>query len=156
MRPNLNILDVGYGLGVPILELAQRFGDSCQFTGIDPWEAAHERANWKKEIYSLDNVNLILGDAAQIPFEAESFDMVICNIGVNNFEDSQKVLSEIFRVLKKGGKFYLTSNLVGHYREFYDVYESVLKEMGKKDLIPKLKKTRCTSRYFRVCSRIIR
>lgn len=139
MRPNLNILDAGCGLGVPTMELAQRFGGSCQFTGIDPWEAAHKRAEWKKEVYHLDNVNLILGSANEIPFEDKHFDMVISNLGINNFDDPKTAFQECFRVLKKGGKLYLTTNLVGHYREFYDVYESVLKEAKRKDLIKKLK-----------------
>ena len=45
MRPNLNVLDVGYGLGVPILELAQRFGTRETFT-----EGRNEM-EWLRHIY---------------------------------------------------------------------------------------------------------
>ena len=50
LRPNLDVLDVGFGTGVPIFELAQRLGATCHVTGIDPWAAAVERAEWKRKL----------------------------------------------------------------------------------------------------------
>lgn len=139
MKPNQKILDIGFGLGVPLLELASRLGESCQLTGIDPWEAAGVRAKWKLEQYGLNNVNIVCRGAEDMPFENESFDMVISNLGINNFENPDKILAECYRVLKKGGKIVLTTNLVGHYQEFYIVFEAVLKELKLKHLLSKLK-----------------
>ncbi|MCW8961437.1 MAG: hypothetical protein OQK29_07725 [Ignavibacteriaceae bacterium] len=39
-RKNITALDIGSGLGFPLLEVAMRLGDSCKVYGIDPWEAA--------------------------------------------------------------------------------------------------------------------
>ncbi len=139
MKPRQQILDVGFGLGVPLFELAHRMGNSCQFTGIDPWAAAVEKARWKHKVYGLKNVKILCQDASEMPFEEEQFDMVISNLGINNFPEPQKVVAECFRVLKKGGKFVLTSNLVGHFHEFYSVFESTLRELKMQALIPKLK-----------------
>ncbi|HSR18356.1 MAG TPA: hypothetical protein VLM39_09740, partial [Ignavibacteriaceae bacterium] len=40
IRKNISVLDIGSGLGFPLLEIAMRLGDSCKVYGIDPWEAA--------------------------------------------------------------------------------------------------------------------
>jgi len=139
MRPNLKVLDIGFGTGVPLIEFAMRLGSSCHLTGIDSWTAAVERAKWKQGIHGLENVKILEGNATQMPFEEEQFDMIVSNLTLNNLGDSNQLLSECFRVLKKGGKLYLTSNIVGHYREFYDVFETVLKELKLKKLLPALR-----------------
>lgn len=51
-----------------------------------------------------DIVELMQGDAEQLDFEDNSFDAVMVSFGVRNFEDLAKGLSEMNRVLKKGGK----------------------------------------------------
>ena len=139
LRPNLKVLDVGCGTGVPLFELAQRLGSSCHLTGIDPWAAGIERAKWKQEIHGIDNVTLVLGDATQMPFEDDHFDIIVSNLSLNNLAEPEKLLQECRRVLKKDGKLYLTTNTIGHYREFYDAYEMALKELNKKHLLPLLK-----------------
>jgi arsenite methyltransferase len=139
LKPDLRILDLGFGTGVPLFELAQRMGDSCQFVGLDSWSAAIEHAKWKQSIYGLKNLEIVEGDGAKMPFENDSFDLVVSNLGVNNFEDPETSIQECFRVLKKGGKLILTTNLVGHFQEFYSVFESVLRDLKRRDLIKKMK-----------------
>jgi len=65
-----------------------------------------------------------------LPFAAEEFDLVISNLGINNFANPTKVLKECARVTKAGGKTALTTNLQGHMREFYDVFETTLRGAG--------------------------
>ncbi len=45
----LRLIDVGFGAGFPLLELAARFGDSCEVHGLDSWLAGHERTRFKLE-----------------------------------------------------------------------------------------------------------
>ena len=139
MRPNMQVLDVGCGTGVPLFELAHRLGTTCHLTGIDPWAAAIDRAKWKQSIYDTENITLLVGDATKLPFEDKKFDIIVSNLSLNNLEAPQKMLEECHRVLKKDGKIYLTTNTIGHYREFYDAYEMTLKELDKKELLPLLK-----------------
>jgi SAM-dependent methyltransferase len=47
LKPHINALDVGCGLGFPLIELAQRLGVSSKVYGIDPWKRALERAHVK-------------------------------------------------------------------------------------------------------------
>jgi len=40
---NIRALDIGFGSGFPLIELAMRLGPTCKVIGIDPWKAALER-----------------------------------------------------------------------------------------------------------------
>lgn len=140
LRKGMRILDVGCGTGFPLFEIAHRINPGSRLTGIDTSQVAIDRANFKKEQYGLYNIELICGDAGAQPFTEKEFDLVVSNLGINNFENPHKVLAECYRVLKRPGRICLTTNTEGHYREFYAIYEFILKELGKEDLLPALKK----------------
>ena len=55
---NLNVLDIGCGTGFPLLELAERLGETCQVFGIDPWEEAVRRIELKIKKRDIKNVNV--------------------------------------------------------------------------------------------------
>jgi arsenite methyltransferase len=139
LRKGMRILDVGCGAGFPLFEIAQRLNSISKLSGIDTSQAAVKRANWKKEQYGFHNVEVICGDAVSLPFAEKEFDLIVSNLGINNFENPKKVIEECYRTLKRPGRLCLTTNTEGHFREFYSVYETVLKELGKDDLLPVLK-----------------
>ncbi len=130
-RPGMNVLDLGFGTGFPLLELAQRLGDSCHVFGIDPWTAGVERARAKAFQMNVENVEVVEGVAEQMPFENEFFDVIVSNNGINNVADQAKAVAECARVCKPGGQFLITVNLPGTMREFYDAYEETLRSLGK-------------------------
>lgn len=137
-KPNQTIVDIGTGTGFPLMELASRFGDSCTCYGVDIWATAMQRAEQKVNNYGLHNVQLVNSSAANLPFEDNSTDLIISNLGINNFEDAPAVFKECNRVLKPGGKLALTTNLKGHWAEFYKIFQDVLNEMNLTDLAKKL------------------
>ncbi len=139
LRKGMALLDVGCGAGFPLFELAQRLDPSARLTGLDPWEVGVQRARWKKEHFNLPNVEIILGDAAKIPFPDKTFDLVTSNLGINNFDDPAAIARECRRVLKRKGRICLTTNTEGHFREFYFAFEDTLRELGMDDFLPKLK-----------------
>jgi arsenite methyltransferase len=140
LRRDLTILDVGYGTGFPLLELAQRSGSTCKVYGIDPWEAARQRANRKAQVWQLQNVELHSGDAAVLPFPDGMFDLIVSNLGINNFRDPEAVLRECRRVTRPSAKVALTTNLQGHMQEFYAVFESTLRELGHETAVAQLRR----------------
>ena len=87
LKPNINALDIGSGLGFPLLEVAQRLGTSSKVYGIDPWERAIERVKIKIKQYDLTNVEIINGAAEKLPFENHFFDLIVSNNGINNVEN---------------------------------------------------------------------
>ena len=139
LKPNIIVIDIGSGAGFPLLELASRLGNSCQLYGIDPWHNANNRAKAKIRNYGLTNVEIIESNAEQIPFEDKSVDLIVSNLGINNFSNPQQVFRECHRVLKTDGKLSLTTNLNGHWKEFYNVFYSTLEELKLEKYIPNLK-----------------
>src|SRR5262245_60387496 len=121
IQGNISILDVGCGAGFPLFELAHIVGGSCRLVGIDIWREALQRARSKLDVHVLPNVSLVEADAARMPFAAAAFDVIVSNLGINNWEDPQAVAAECFRVSKPGARIALTTNFKGHMREFYQV-----------------------------------
>lgn len=136
--PYTNILDVGCGTGFPLIELAGRFGPSCTVTGIDMWDEALGRARRKILAWGLSNAHVVHGDAAAMEFADETFDLIVSNLGINNFADPAAALSECARVLKPNGTLALTSNLQGHMAEFYDAFRAALEAANAQDAIDQL------------------
>jgi ubiquinone/menaquinone biosynthesis C-methylase UbiE len=79
-------------------------GPSGSVTGIDmtPEMLAKSRVN--AAAMGLDNVTFIEADAERLPFDDNSFDVVISNGVIDLIPDKDAVFSEIFRVLVPGGR----------------------------------------------------
>jgi len=121
-------LDVGCGTGFPLIELAERLGPSAHVDGVDPRSAGLARAAEKIAARATPNVTLHEGSASSLPFSDETFDLIVSNLGINNFDDRDAVMRECRRVARDGATIALTTNLQGHMREFYDVFASVLND----------------------------
>ena len=106
---------------------------------LTPWENANKRAAKKIKNYGLSNVEIINSTAEKLPFNDNSIDLIVSNLGINNFEKPDRVVQECHRVLKSTGKLVLTTNLNGHWKEFYNIFEITLQQLGKEILLEKLK-----------------
>jgi ubiquinone/menaquinone biosynthesis C-methylase UbiE len=138
VRKGMHILDVGCATGFPLFELAHVFGETCHLTGIDIWQQGIERARFKLKAYDLQNVTVVEADGANQPFPDSEFDLITSNLGINNWADPLGVLKECFRVAKPNAKIYLTTNVVGHFGEFYDVFQEVLLEINKPECVERM------------------
>ena len=127
-KKNITALDIWFGLGFPLLEVAMRLGSTCKVYGIDPWKQAVERTKKKIEIYGISNVEVLNGSAEEIKLPDNSVDLIFSNNGINNVADMEVVLSECSRVLKSGGQFTATVNTNKTMHEFYRIYEEILLE----------------------------
>lgn len=129
-KKNITALDIGFGAGFPLTELAMRLGDSSLVYGIDPWKKAVERTMRKLEAYEINNVKLIEGVAENIPLENNSIDLIASNNGINNVNDIGKVIAECSRVVKSGGQFVMTMNTSKSMFEFYDALKFILQQLS--------------------------
>jgi ubiquinone/menaquinone biosynthesis C-methylase UbiE len=123
-----NVLDVGCGTGFPLIELAERLGNRAQVHGIDPWSGGLKRAAEKIAGRGTRNVTLHEGSANAMPFADATFDLIVSNLGVNNFDDRAAAIRECRRVAKPGATLALTTNLQGHMREFYEVFADIVRD----------------------------
>jgi SAM-dependent methyltransferase len=138
-KTDISCLDIGFGTGFPIIEIAQRLGNSCKIYGIDPSDDFINHTAKKIENLKLNNVNLLKGFAENIPLYDNSIDLISSNNGINNVFDLNKVFSECSRILKKGGQFVFTMNTNLTMIEFYLEFEKTLSELKMFDEINKLK-----------------
>lgn len=100
----LNVLDIGCGLGGPCRMLADEY--NCQITGIDFSNEYIRTANKLSELVNLnDKTTFIQGDATELPFKDNMFDVVWTQHVQMNIPDKKKFYSEISRVLKTDGYF---------------------------------------------------
>jgi arsenite methyltransferase len=130
IRRGIRGLDAGCGTGFPLIELAHLHGPSSHFTGIDIWIDALERARIKLELHGLTNVDILETDVASMPFPNAHFDLIVSNIGVNNFPDAHAAFQECRRVAKTGARLVLTTNVRGHFDAVYALLDAILKESG--------------------------
>lgn len=95
------VLEVGCGTGRTACYLAEQ---GLDVTAIDIRSEMITKAKIRAEKQGV-GVNFLIGDVCQLPFEADTFDVVLVE-SVTNFADAQKAVSEYYRVLKSEGKLY--------------------------------------------------
>ncbi len=126
----LRVLDVGCGLGFPLLELAMRLDAESEVHGLDPWVEATRRAWFKARQNGLRNVFFHQGNAEEMPFPDASFDRVVSNNGFNNVRDMELAFAEAARVAKPGAQLVFTVNLEGSFAEAHQELRGVLRQAG--------------------------
>jgi arsenite methyltransferase len=98
------VLDLGSGAGTDSLVAAQMVGDQGRVTGIDMTSAMLAKARAVAIEMGMRNVEFVAGEAEQLPFPEESFDVVISNGVIDLIPDKDAVFSELHRVLVPGGR----------------------------------------------------
>jgi SAM-dependent methyltransferase len=109
--PHGAVLDVGCGTGEIIVRLALKYEDAT-FTGIDLEEPHLARAAARCAAFG-DRVRFQYGDALGLPFGDASFDYVICRHLIQAVPDPARVIAEIRRVLRPGGRVHLIAEDYG-------------------------------------------
>lgn len=99
------ILDIATGTGDLAIMQSQKIPDA-KIIGLDISAGMLEIGKQKINALGLNkNIEMVLGDSENIPYEDNYFDAITVSYGVRNFENLDKGLQEIYRVLKPGGTF---------------------------------------------------
>ena len=92
------MLDLGCGTGDMVKQILEKEPD-IQVCGLDIAENMV-----KKAAYNIPDGDIRLGDAEDIPWENEKFDLIVCNSSFHHYPNPKRALREMRRVLKKDGK----------------------------------------------------
>jgi arsenite methyltransferase len=102
------VLDLGSGGGIDVLLSAQRVGPTGTVYGLDMTDEMLVLAQRNAREAGATNVHFLKGLIEDIPLAPESVDVVISNCVVNLSPEKDKVLAEIVRVLRPGGRVGIT------------------------------------------------
>lgn len=105
IQPGDTVIDLGSGAGNDCFVARHETGESGKVIGIDFTEAMIKKARANAEKLGYNNVEFRQGDIDNMPVSDSVADVVVSNCVLNLVPDKQKVISEIFRVLKPGGHF---------------------------------------------------
>ena len=97
------VLEVAAGTGVVSLRLAEKAG---HVYALDLSQAMVTEAKKKAGGKNLENIEFLVDDAYELPFESGKFDAVICSNALHNMKDTATPLMEMRRVLKPGGRVF--------------------------------------------------
>lgn len=108
-EPFQYLLDAGCGTG----EMIHLFCNDCpdkKYTGIDLSENMIKVAKRK----GIANANFVVGDCENLPFEAESFDVVTCSMSFHHYPEPLRFFQSLNKVLKPDGRFILRDMASSH------------------------------------------
>lgn len=123
-----SILDIATGTG----DLAILFAESKakRIVGLDISVGMLEVGKQKIKQLKLDHrIEMLVGDSESLPFENESFDVVTVSFGIRNFENLEKGLGEILRVLKPNGQLIVLETSVPDkfpFKQGYYVHSKIV------------------------------
>lgn len=98
------VLDLGSGAGIDVLLAARRVGSAGKVYGLDMTDEMLEAARENRARVGAKNVEFLRGTIEEIPLPDNSVDVVISNCVINLSPDKDRVLREVYRVLKPGGQ----------------------------------------------------
>ena len=132
-NPNI-ILDIATGTGDLAILMTQT--NAKKIIGLDISAGMLEVGNQKIKDKNLSNtIEMVLADSENMPFEDHYFDAITVAFGVRNFENLEKGLAEILRVLKPNGIFVILETSVPDktpYKQGYTFYsKNILPMIGK-------------------------
>ena len=96
------VLDAGCGSGILVPSILTKIGESGMLYELD---FAEKMIAENKRLHREGNIRFIVADAAETPLEAETCDVVFCFACFPHFQDKEKVMRCLSRILKPGGTF---------------------------------------------------
>ena len=114
-------VDLGSGRGTDALRMADQVGETGFVYGIDISEGMLEKARQNASKLEVRNVKFLHNTLDKIELADKTVDLVISNCTINHASNKDAVWGEVFRILKKGGRFvvsdiYATSPISEEYR----------------------------------------
>lgn len=98
------VLDLGSGSGMDVFIAADQVGVNGKIVGIDMTKDQLDKAERLAKDNDIQNIELMDGIFEDLPFEENTFDVVVSNGSINLTPDKEKLFAEVYKVLKPGGR----------------------------------------------------
>jgi arsenite methyltransferase len=108
LEEGMTVLDLGSGAGIDCFLASQQVGPSGYVIGVDMTPEMIEKARENAGAGGYDNVDFRLGEIEALPVADASVDVVISNCVLNLSTDKARVLADVHRVLKPGGRIVIS------------------------------------------------
>lgn len=108
LRKGETVLDLGSGAGFDCFLAANKVGENGKVIGIDMTPEMIQKARKNAIKGNYKNVEFRLGEIERIPVVDNSVDVVISNCVINLSPDKKRVFTEVFKVLKLGGRMFVS------------------------------------------------
>ena len=102
------VLDLGSGAGFDCFLASKKVGKTGKVIGLDMTEEMIAKARILAKKHGYSNVEFRIGDIEKMPLADNSVNVIISNCVINLAPDKSKVFKEAYRVLKSGGKMYVS------------------------------------------------
>ena len=102
------VLDLGCGAGIDCFLAAQKVGKNGKVIGVDMTEEMIKKAKLNAKKLGAKNIKFVLGEIENLPIKDNSIDIIITNCVINLTPDKTETFKEAYRVLRKGGKMYIS------------------------------------------------
>ncbi|MBU1130541.1 arsenite methyltransferase [Patescibacteria group bacterium] len=102
------VVDLGSGAGIDCILASKKVGSAGKVIGIDMTEEMIAKAEANVKNLGLFNIEFMLSDIEDLPLNNESADVIISNCVINLAPDKLKVFIESNRILKPGGRMYVS------------------------------------------------
>ena len=127
-----NLIDVACGTGDIAKLFLKHVSKSSHLTCVDPNKGMIKKG--KSKLSNYKNINWVISKAENLPFQNNVFDYYTISFGLRNTKNLEKSLSEAYRVLKPGGRFFCLefSKIQNEKLEFfYKQYSKLIPLIGK-------------------------
>ncbi len=102
------VLDLGCGAGFDCFLASKKVGENGKVIGVDMTEGMIKKARLNAEKMNVRNVEFVFAEIEKLPIKDNSVDIIITNCVINLTPDKTKTFNEAYRVLRKGGKMYIS------------------------------------------------
>ena len=130
--PNQKLIDVACGTGDIAKLFLNYVNNNSKITCVDPNKGMIKKG--KEKLSKYKNLNWIVASAEKLPLPGNSFDFYTISFGLRNTKNLDKALSEAYRVLKPGGRFFCLefSKIQNPGLDFiYKNYSKLIPAIGK-------------------------
>ena len=138
------VLDVSCGTGWPTIEILRRMNEGSRLIAIDASSALLDVARRKvADLGPLGKKGVFFRTESPVPklsFADDVYDLVVCNLGLDEMPSLEVALHDFARVAKMGGEVRCTLPLAGTFQEFHDLYREVLIKHDKHEALERLEK----------------